>query len=334
MKILIIRFSSIGDIVVTTPIVRCLKQQLKCELHYLTKPVNKQLLEANPYIDKIHTLDNDGNIPFAVLRNEQFDYIVDLHRNLRSLRVKLALRKPFVVYRKLNLQKLLLVLFKLHCLPKKHLVDRYFDCVHRLGVHNDDHGLDYFINDSDRITTELPNSFLEQGFIAIAVGSQHITKQLPEDKLIAIGRQLPYNIVLLGDRNDQTKALSIEKALGSKVFNACGKFSMNQSVSVVQQSKVLLSGDTGLMHIAAALKHPIVAVFSNTVRDFGMYPYLPSSMQDRYTLVEVESLTCRPCSKMGFKQCPKKHFHCMKDIDNQTIIDALEHFCKKSTPFL
>lgn len=320
-KILVIRFSSIGDIILTTPVLRCLKNQTPCEIHYLTKAAYADMLSANPYIDKIHTLDYRITDTITKLKKENFDLIIDLHKNIRSIRMKTALRKPAFTFKKLNIQKWLMVRFKINCLPDIHIVDRYLKTVESLGVSNDGQGLDYFIPEHDWISAEhLPDGFMDEGFVAIATGSKHATKQIPVEKLLEICREINQNIVLLGDTADRNKVMPIENALGFKVFNACGVYNINQSASIVSHATCLICGDTGLMHIAAALKKKIIHVWGNTIPAFGMYPYLPEDKKALSHLFEVKGLSCRPCSKLGYASCPKKHFHCMMKQDYIRII--------------
>src|SRR5205085_4012280 len=147
MKFLVIRFSSIGDMVLTTPVVRCLKKQLPlAEVHYLTKPKFKMVMEHNPYLDKIHLLQHDWNTMIAGLKEERFDFIIDLHHNLRTLRVKKDLKVPAFSFNKLNFEKLVFVKLKWNVMPKHlHIIDRYMETVASFGVKNDGDGMDYFI---------------------------------------------------------------------------------------------------------------------------------------------------------------------------------------------
>ncbi|MDR0438355.1 MAG: glycosyltransferase family 9 protein [Bacteroidales bacterium] len=334
-KILIIRLSSIGDIVLTTPVVRCLKTQSDCEIHYLTKPSNVPILEANPYISKIHVLKEDWSEIIQELKAENFDFIVDLHRNLRSLRIKLSLCKPSSTFKKCNFTKWKIVhlkCFTKHKLHVSHVVERYMETVKPLGITYDGKGLDYFIPEASRLRStpadtctvsgvegQIPSHFLENEYIAIAVGSKHATKQLPVEKLLEICKNTNENFVLLGDNNDKQKAEIIVKSTENNVFNACGILNLNQSAAVVQHAKYLISGDTGLMHIAAALKKPVVSVWGSTVPEFGMYAYFPKGQEHLSKIVQVENLSCRPCSKLGYDECPKKHFNCMNQINTHEL---------------
>ncbi len=322
-KILIIRFSSIGDIVLTTPVVRCLKLQSDCEIHYLTKAANRAILEANPYISKIHILKDDWNEMMQSLKAENFDFIIDLHKNLRSLRIKLNLRKPASTFKKCNFTKWKMVhlkRFTKHKLSVSHVVERYLETLKPFEITNDGKGLDYFIPEKETpVSTILPSCFLESGYIAIAVGSKHTTKQIPIEKLIDLCKNTTENFVLLGDNHDKQKSETIVKSTQSNVFDACGILSLNQSALVVQHAKYLISGDTGLMHIAAALKKPVVSVWGSTVPEFGMYAYFPKELKHLNKIVQTENLACRPCSKLGYDKCPKNHFKCMTQLKNYEL---------------
>lgn len=318
-KILVIRFSSIGDIVLTTPIVRALKQQLKnVEIHYLTKKTNYSLLQNNKYIDKIHLLE-DADL-LKKLRSNKFDYIVDLHNNLRTLKIKAMLGVKSKAFPKLNLKKFLLVNFKINKLPNIHIVDRYFEATSKLGVINDKKGLDFFLQEEDFVSPDaLPLDF-HDGYIAVVVGSKHFTKQMPLNLLAQICKGLEKPIILLGDKTDYAKAYKIEKEIGSKVFNGCGAYNINQSSALIKNSLGVITADTGLMHIASALDKNIICLWGNTVMDFGMYPYRAENSQTQTYNFEIKNLSCRPCSKLGHKQCPKKHFKCMNDQNVEEIV--------------
>ncbi len=317
-KILIIRFSSIGDIVLTTPVIRNLKLQGKSvELHYLTKVQYAGMLENNPYVDRVHTLGKSFDELIPELQAEQFDYIIDLHKNLRTLRVKRKLKVKSFSFNKVNMEKFLVVNFKINRLPNIHIVDRYMETIKPFVERNDMAGLDFFIPKKDEVDIKSLPDILHSGYIAFAIGAQHSTKRLPDDKIITICIKAERPIVLLGDNNDDIVAKKVKAAVGDNIYNACGKHNLNQSASFVKQAELVVTHDTGMMHIAAALKKRIISVWGNTIPEFGMYPYLPDEGSE---IVEVKNLKCRPCSKIGFNHCPKKHFRCMNDIDEETIV--------------
>ncbi|MEQ9379037.1 MAG: glycosyltransferase family 9 protein [Imperialibacter sp.] len=328
MKVLILRFSSIGDIVLTSPVPRVLKTQLDdVEVHYATMARFKFLLEENPYIDKIHVLEKGDKQLIEELKKEDFDYVIDLHHNLRTLRIKWALKTKAYAVDKLNWQKYLMVNFKINKLPNRHIVDRYLDTIQALGAKPDQLGLDYFIPDKDEVDiTWLPESH-RHGFITYAIGGQHGTKKLPVKRMIELCDRINKPVILLGGKEDAEAGEEIArffertqnssgyeeslKELGKKteIFNGCGKFNFNQSASLVKQSSVVFSHDTGLMHVAAAFGKTVYSIWGNTIPSFGMYPY-----RTKFIVFENNKIKCRPCSKIGFDKCPKGHFKCMNDL--------------------
>ena len=323
-KILIIRFSSIGDIVLTTPIIRCLKKQLPdAEIHYLTKEQFYPVIKKNPYINKIHLLKDNLEETISELKVENYDHIIDLHKNIRSLFVKKKLRKPSSSFCKINFYKWLIVNFKINRLPDLHIVDRYFKSVKKLNITNDGEGLDYFIPEDEEINiNDLPENF-RNGYIGFVIGGKHVTKILPEEKVVSICKKIKKPIILLGGTEDKKAGENIQKQIGNNVFNSCGEFSINQSASLVKNAEKIITNDTGLMHIAAAFKKEITSVWGNTIPAFGMFPYLPDKEKNKSKIIEVKNLKCRPCSKIGFDKCPKKHFDCMNAIDESEIVELI-----------
>ena len=319
-KVLLIRFSSIGDIVLTSPIVRCLKEQVNnIEIHFLTKQSFGSILSTNPNISKVFTIQKKVTEVLSLLKSEHYDYIIDLHHNLRTKQVIWFLQKPAKSFPKLNFRKWLLVQLKINQMPVVHIVDRYFKAAVNYNVVNDLKGLDFYIPAKDEIQLkELPESFLN-GFVAVVIGAQHFTKRMPNNKLITLCKGLKLPVILIGGKEDLTNAKVIEQALGRNVFNACGKFNLFQSASVIKQSNLVITHDTGMMHIAAAFNRKIISVWGNTVPEFGMYPYMPAHPNNSF-VAEVKNLSCRPCSKIGKTSCPKGHFKCMNNIDTDVIL--------------
>ena len=332
MKILIIRFSSIGDIVLTTPVVRCVHKQLGAEVHFLTKKNFKGVVENNPYIKRVWTIEKNMSEISSELKAENFDYVIDLHKNLRSLQTKRVLSTQSFVFNKLNVEKWLMVNFKINRLPNEHIVDRYLKTVENLGVKNDGGGLDYFIPIQDEIDINLlktpnlkPNQqpFLKESggqYIAFVIGAAHATKRLPTEKIVEICDKVTLPVILLGGKEDIQNGLIIENQTYGKVINLCGRLNLNQSASIVRQAKAVITHDTGLMHIAAAFRKDIISVWGNTIPEFGMTPYLPTKASK---IFEVKDLKCRPCSKIGFDSCPKNHFRCMNDQNTEGVISTI-----------
>lgn len=316
----------------SSPVIRCVKNQYpEVEIHYLTKKAFAPVLSANPYIHKIHCLQNDLPALINDLKRESFDLIVDLHRNIRSSIVKKALRIPSAAFPKLNRSKWLLVNFRINILPEVHIVDRYFRAVSKWGVKYDGKGLDYFIPEQDciDIQEELPEAF-HKGYMLVVVGAKHKTKQVPVEKLTEICNTSGFPVVLTGGPEDHEQAVQLADQLKVPVVNMCGRFNVNGSADLVRNAVVVLSPDTGLMHIAAAFRKPLVSVWGNTIPGFGMYPFYPEGQQSSYHIHEVKALSCRPCSKIGFERCPKGHFRCMFDIQSKAVVDSVKTLAGQS----
>lgn len=317
MKVLLLRFSSIGDIVLTTPVIRTIKTQVdNAEVHFATKAGYKSILESNPYIDKVHCLEGDLRKLISSLRKEKFDYVIDLHNNLRTRIIKLALGAKSSSFNKLNFEKWLMVNFKINHLPHVHIVERYLATAAPLGVKNDSLGLDYFLPDKDQVPIDWLPEQMRSGYVAYAIGAQHFTKKLPLERMIELCDKINRPVVLLGGKEDFENGEKVREFFEQNprkktvIYNACGKFNLNQSASIVKQAQYVFTHDTGLMHIAAAFRKEIFSIWGNTIPLFGMYPY-----RTRFTALENNKLACRPCSKIGYDKCPKGHFRCMYDID-------------------
>ncbi len=335
MKLLLIRFSSIGDIVLTTPVLRSIRRQYPdAEIHFLVKQSFRPVIAANPYIDIIHTLDKDLNENIAELKQIGFDYIIDLHRNLRTLRVKKALKVPSLTFDKLNFRKWLYVNFKWKVMPDKSIVDRYFEGLKELNIKNDGQGLDYFIPENLQTSQDDIPMGHWAGFVGCVIGGSYFTKQFPVAKWKEFVQLCPYPIILLGGPEDRDAGNEIAAVDTAKVYNACSKFNITESADLVKRARVVVSNDTGLMHIAAAFKKPIVSLWGNTTPEMGMFPYygfnnLNQNVSQLSVMMEVKQLSCRPCSKIGYDKCPRKHFKCMNNIAVAPIVASVQQFWKE-----
>ena len=330
MKVLIVRFSSIGDIVLTTPVIRAVKQQLNAEVHYLAKRPFRGILAHNPYVDKVYAIDKKVREVKAALEAENYDYVLDLHNNLRSRQVKWALRAKAYTFDKINLEKWLIVNLKVNRLPDTHIVHRYMATAEPLGATYDGQGLDYFIPEEDKVAVGALLADNAGGaaseappYTALVIGAAHNTKRLPTHRLIELCQQLIAPVVLLGGPAEAEEGQAIAEAGGGHIVNTCGKLNLNQSASVVQQASQVITHDTGLMHIAAAFRKPIVSIWGNTIPEFGMYPFFPEG-EGHNTTVQAEGLKCRPCSKIGYAACPQGHFKCMESLPLEEVRRAAE----------
>jgi heptosyltransferase-2 len=334
VKLLLIRFSSIGDIVLTSPILRCLKKQYPgVEIHFLVKQKFRSVIEHNPYVDKLHVFDKDLKDTVAGLKKENIDFIIDLQKNFRSQKIKRRLGKPGFSFSKLNLRKWVYVNLKLNLMPDKSIVSRYFRAVKPLKVYPDGRGLDFFIPEHLKTKQDdIPMSHWA-GFVGCVTGGSFFTKKFPVEKWKDFCARCPFPIILLGGPEDREAGDEIAKTDPGKIYNACGKFSLLESADLVRRAKVIISNDTGLMHIAAAFQKPIISLWGNTTPDMGMFPYYgqnnlrmqPSPLS---VMIEHKPLSCRPCSKLGFQKCPKKHFKCMNELPVGIMFDQVKAYWK------
>lgn len=331
-KFLIVRFSSIGDIVLTTPVIRCLKKQVPgAQVHFLTKDAFRSVVEHNPYIDKLHVLAHSWELMMEELKTEAYDYIIDLHHNVKTLRLKKELGVPSFSFYKLNIEKYIYTSLKINVLPNKHVVDRYLKTVESFDVKNDGAGLDYFITKEEETKKEdIPASHYA-GYIACVIGAAHGTKRWPVHKWKEFCKVMDHPLILLGGKEDAERGREIASVDDVKIYNACGKFSINESADLVKKAKVVVTNDTGLMHIATAFKRPVISLWGNTVPSFGMYPYYGDdflTMQQRkpYQILQTHKLWCRPCSKIGYDKCPLGHFKCMEKINSGEVLKAVNAY--------
>jgi len=319
LKILVVRFSSIGDIVLTSPVVRALATQFDTEVHFVTKKTFLPVIEHNPYVTKVHGFRKEITEIIADLRTEKFDLIIDLHNNLRSWRLSLLLNVKTHRFPKLNIHKWLMVNWKVNILPQKHIVERYFEAVKMADVKYDNRGLDYFCGEEAMQSQLALSNQIGPAYNVFVVGGAHFTKQIPTHLLVEMIKKSPLPVVLLGGKNDVEKADKIEQELKKQVHNFTGKLQLNESAAIISQCHTVITADTGLMHIAAAYHRNIHSFWGNTIPEFGMTPFFADQNPPTHILHQVKDLPCRPCSKIGYSQCPKKHFDCMMKQDISKI---------------
>ncbi len=256
------------------------------------------------------------------LKHENYDCIIDLHNDARTARIKKAVGKKSFFFHKLNVQKNIYTSIKLNILPKEHIVDRYLTTLKSFGVKNDGAGLDYFIPSKEETHKhDIPTSH-HAGYIACGIGAAYFTKRWPLHKWKKFAETMDHPIILLGGKEDAQNGNEIASVDPVKVYNACGKFNINESADLIRKSKLIISHDSGLMHIAAAFKKPVISLWGNTVPSFGMYPYY-GDIQITNSIIQTNKLWCRPCSKTGYDKCPLGHFKCMEKIEIADVVAAV-----------
>lgn len=325
-KILVIRFSSIGDIVLASPVLRCIKKQLPdTELHFVTKKSFSLVSIANPYVDRFFYYDDNMDELLLELKAENYDYVVDLHKNFRSRLIRRSLKKKAFVIDKLTVQKFLLTQFNINIMPKRHITQRSLDTVKPLGVTDDGAGLDYFIPAGDRIQmSDIPVAH-SLGYIAIAIGASYETKKLPLHKLQELCKKIDHPIILLGGKEDAGMGEMIAAQNPTKIYNACGKFNLNESADLIRRSRLVISHDTGLQYIACAFNKPVIAIWGGTSPKLDVEPYYGTAFSGAMPPYEniFLNLRCQPCSKYGTRTCPLGHFNCMEKQDIDAIVQRV-----------
>jgi ADP-heptose:LPS heptosyltransferase len=304
------------------------------EVHFLTKSSFKIVTASNPYIDKFFYYENDLGKVIEELKKENYDYVIDLHNNFRSVKVKRALKKKYFTIDKLTVEKFFLTKFHINFMPGVHITKRSLQTVKTFGVKDDGLGLDYFISNDDRISeSDLPTSHLA-GYIAIVIAANHLTKKLPTHKLKELCAKIDYPIILVGGKEEFEEGKKVSDGDPVKIYNACGKFNLNESADLVKRADLVISNDTGLQYIACAFKKPVLAIWGSTSPTLDVEPFygdqfIKQSNGPVYENILVPNLPCQPCSKYGLKECPLGHFNCMEKQDIDGIVFKVKEFLKR-----
>ena len=334
-KTLVIRFSSIGDIVLSSPLVRVMRSRFPDgQIDYVTRKEYGELVKSNQNLN--HTFEFDASLGFDGLRalkkrirEEKYDLLVDIHDSLRSKYLR-SLRSPGrVVVNKRVLERSILVNLKKNIYREAvHVVDRYIETLKEFGVTNDGKGLELHIPDeilfgvAGKIATLKLNRF--EKVIGICPGARHFTKRWPVDRFARVGatlaRTLDAKVLLFGGTSDEPICTQICREINEQVgveraSSFCGQLRLLETAAAMEYCDVIITNDTGLMHIATAMHKKIVAIFGSTVREFGFFPYDPSAI-----VLEKPGLECRPCSHIGRGECPEKHFKCMVEITEDEVL--------------
>jgi heptosyltransferase-2 len=319
-KILIVRLSSLGDILLTTPLIRSLKKESpQTEIHFLLREEYRDVLVNNPNISKLLTLKREYPIlkTKAMISENNYNLVIDLQNNFRSENLTTGLSCPKVKFKKLSWQKLLLVKFKINKLKDAGTIpERYAATIE--GFKLDNEGLDLFTrNKASEILIERNN------LIGFCPGSRHFTKMWLKEHYIELGNKLigsGFKVALFGGKDDQKTCEEISSNI-SECVNLCNDNVIHQTAADMKMCRVIVCNDSGLMHAACAVKVPVIAIFGSTVKEFGFVPYRSKNL-----ILENKSLTCRPCSHIGRSSCPKHHFKCMKEITPQLVFNSVLNF--------
>lgn len=295
------------------------------QVDFLVKKNYSDVLEHNPYLNNIHLFDGQLSEWIRKLQSENYVYIIDLHNNLRSN--LLSIRLPFKTLRlkKDRVSDFLMVNFGFGKTAKKHIVNRFVNVVKPIvnEFELDSIQTDYYYKEDFDI------SVLPEDYIAISVATAFETKNIPLQKLVDLINEVDANFVLLGAPKDIDKAEYITgRTSREKVISLVGECSLNQTAHVISASRFIISGDSGLMHMAAALKKPVVAIFGSTHPLLGYTPFY--GLKDiKHYLIQNNNISCRPCTRQGRNNCPKGHFKCMNDLSVDEIRLKVEQLLEK-----
>ncbi len=330
MKLLVIRFASAAEIIQTSPLLRCLKNQVPgLVLHFLCDDKNRAVAEFNPHIDKLHVLAHSYELMKEELKTEGYDFIIDLQHNNLSRRLTHELQVKTFLVKTAAARKKLYTRFKINLLPHTHLTERFIEAAAHFGINQDGGGLDFFIPDKEETTKkDIPASHYA-GYIIAVIGADYETRKWPVEYWKEFCTAIDHPVILVGHPGDAVAGNDIAFVDDIKVYNACGKFSMNETADLISKSKLVISTDSVFMHMAAAFKKPLITLWGNSTPAFGEYPwygkkFLAGRDQLPYEVIEAGKLWCRPCSTEGFPRCPRGHFKCMKQITPAVLLAAVK----------
>jgi heptosyltransferase-2 len=322
-KILVIRFSSIGDIVLSSPVYRILQEQLPhgAEVHLLTQKRFSFVQEANPFVNKIWSVEKSGMEVFNELKEENFDYIIDLQNSLRSRSIRKKLGVLSFHVNKQNFRKWIQVNLNMWKGPIEHIVDRYLNTLKTFKLENDGRGLEYFIPSTMKTIQDLlPEEFIQEGYTVVAVGGAHEGKRWSEENWKELSEKLhDERIVWIGGKED-----SIHLNHSSRHLDLIGQCTVHESARIVEHSKAVICGDTGMMHISAAFRKDLIVLWGCTTPDLGMGVYrpLPVECEHMHTVYLQSKRKGRPCSKLGNHCKYGMHNKCIDVIHVSYVFDA------------
>jgi len=330
ISVLIIRLSSIGDVVLTTPLLRVLRHQFpEARIDFFTFDSMKDVLKHNPQIDNLYTVKKQNllntfsqkkNLNFSI---DNYDYVIDLQNNMKSRILRWGLSKSILSFNKSRLYKIQLVYLKKRFATYRKIPDLYIETCKQLALMPDDKSPEVWLN------SDIEYSFVKKGHrsnrVVIAPGAKHFTKRWPKEKFAELVNKILYHhpnmkVILLGSTEDKESCNFIVENSNERVVNLCGKTTLLESAEIVDSSALVITNDSAIMHIASSRQVNVIALFGSTVEEFGFVPY-----NSDFTIIQKD-IECRPCTHYGRNKCPKKHFKCMNDI---TVDEVLKEITQK-----
>ena len=308
--------------ILTTPLLRLLKErEPSCETHFVIKAKYADLIRSNPNVNRVHLVQDEAEVHSLenlrrVLRQERFDTTLDLQNNFRSIYLRRDTSKDIRIIRKDIVKRWLLVNMKLN----------FYSAIRSVPLKYAQ-TLDESISEITGTELHIPpqaatkiehlwKESLSDGRKAIIFcpGARHFTKRWPVDYWEALGKSLAsdYSIIILGGTEDKEICMSIARACGGR--SLAGDLSLIESAALLGYAEAVVTNDSFLMHAADALGKKVIAIFGSTVKELGFFP---SGRATR--IIEVNGLSCRPCSHIGREKCPRGHFRCMLESTPEIV---------------
>jgi len=318
-KILIIRLSSMGDILLATPLIRSIKSQnSETEIDFVVKDEFFEVIKNNPHLTNIFRYSKESTGKKELinsLKSRNYETVIDLQNNRRSSEITSKLHTKTFRFKKNHFKKFLLVNFKINLLENfPQIPIRYAEAA---GIELDDEGLEIFTDD-----VADTNLKLNEKYVGLCPGAKHFTKRWPKEYFIELGKNLElngYKVLLFGGKDEQETLEDIASELKEPI-NLCNESILKTSANM-KMCSLIYTNDSGAMHLACSVKVPVIAFFGSTVREFGFFPYKAQNI-----VLEIDNLPCRPCTHIGRKSCPLTHFKCMRDITPQIALTSTKRF--------
>ncbi|MEO8513778.1 MAG: glycosyltransferase family 9 protein [Ignavibacteria bacterium] len=336
-RILIIRLSSLGDIILTTPLINLIQVTFPlARIDFCTKEQYAFIVRSNPAIHKVIKAKNELNYEALkdlrqLIKMSNYNLIIDAQNNIKSFYLRMIQDAKILVFKKYSIKKFLLVNFKIDLMKDlPPISERYIEMVTEFASPEDlkKKILPEVFTDavSERSIDKMLESLgLNKGnkLVCIPAVSKHFTKTYPAEFYAEIINKFPGEsaaFFLTGTGTDSIN-INIIKSLtkNRKVYDLCNNLDISDLISLLKRCSLVICGDTGPMHLAEALNIPLIMLAGSSVKEFGFYPQNGDAI-----ILENNGLKCRPCSHIGRKKCPKGHFKCMKEITPEMVLGKVQ----------
>jgi len=325
-KILVVRLSSMGDVILATPLIRSLRDTYPdAQIHLAIKKQFAPLVKHNPHINKVIEVDTKNiTVTQQQVRTEKYDWVIDIQKTSRGNQITSASHAPLkTTYNKQKIKRWMLIYLKRNTYKNiQPAWKKYYEAVSKYNIEPDNSGTEVFFTQKELETVHQKlSNYTNDSIITLCPMASFKNKMWTQEGFVELGKQLQQKhnttIVVLGGPGEEEYCNHVAKNIGGKAISLAGKLSLLESAALLQLSKLAVTNDSGLMHLAQSQKTPVVSIFGPTVKEFGFFP-----LPNKSTVIETQ-LNCRPCTKMGKDTCPKGHHKCMKDISAGEVYKAV-----------